>query len=59
MTNIDEQIKEVEREIGTRKHFYPKWIAAGRIKPADADLRLATMQSVLETLRLVRCLKEG
>lgn len=54
-----EQITEVEREIETRKKFYPKWVADGRITQDQATQRIALMQSVLETLRLVRCLNES
>jgi hypothetical protein len=59
MTTITEQITEVEREIETRKRVYPKWVSEKRITQQIADQRVACMQSVLETLRLVRCLKEN
>ncbi|HXF44881.1 MAG TPA: hypothetical protein VNK91_02065 [Burkholderiaceae bacterium] len=58
MATITEQIIEIERELETRKRVYPKWVKDGRISPAEADRRVACLGSVLETLRLVRCLKE-
>lgn len=59
MPKIGAQIAEVEREISTRKKFYPKWVAEGRITQEQATQRIELMQSVLETLRLVRCLNES
>lgn len=59
MATITEQILEVERELDTRKRVYPKWVNDGRITQTEADCRVACLQAVLETLRLVRCLKEN
>lgn len=47
---ITDQITEVKREIAMRKSAYPRWIAAGRLKQEDADVRIARMAAVLATL---------
>ncbi len=52
---IDQQISAVEREIKRRKCVYPLgWTTAERKKQRMADWELATMRSVLDTLRQVR-----
>lgn len=50
MISLDEQIKEVRREIGLRRRVYPQFVASGRITQAKADKQMAAMEAVLETL---------
>jgi hypothetical protein len=45
------QIAEVEREIGKRRGVYGSQVAARAMRQEEADLRIAVMESVLETLR--------
>lgn len=52
--SIDEQIRDVEREIKMRERAYPRWVDSGRLKQTDADYRLACMRAVLDTLRAHR-----
>jgi len=55
MADIDiaDQISCIEREIGYRVRVYPRWVAAGKMTQAKADLELARMQAALNTLREV------
>lgn len=50
MIPLDEQIREVEREIRQRARLYPKWVEDGRYKQDTADAKLATMRAVHDTL---------
>lgn len=54
MITLDDKIKEVKREIGLREHFYPIWIASGKLKQDTADRQLAVMRGVLETLESIK-----
>lgn len=47
---LDEQIKEVEREIRHRARLYPKWIESGRYKQDTADTKLAAVRAAHDTL---------
>lgn len=44
------QIQCVQREIVMRERVYPKWVAAGRLRQADADREIAAMRAVLDSL---------
>lgn len=48
--SLDEQIKEVEREIRQRARLYPKWVEAGRYKQDTAEAKLAAMRGAHESL---------
>ena len=48
--NIETKIDCVKREIKRRKKFYPKLVEEGKFEQEWADIELATMQAVLETL---------
>jgi hypothetical protein len=52
--SLDEQIKEVGREIGMRKNVYPKWVASGRLSQAQADKQLAAMEAAYASLKSLR-----
>jgi hypothetical protein len=54
MTTIDDQITCVRREIALRTRCYPDWVASGRLSQAGADVELARMQGVLDTLVAIR-----
>lgn len=56
---LADQIACVRREIGMRERVYPKWVAAGRIKPDSADRELATMRAVLATLEALQPNQQG
>jgi cbb3-type cytochrome oxidase cytochrome c subunit len=47
---LTEQIKTARRELSKRKHFYPKWVAAGKMTPADARRKIEAMDAIVATL---------
>jgi hypothetical protein len=51
---IDQQLAEVRREIGMRRHVYPRFVESKRLTQAQADERIAILEAVrvmLEELR--------
>ncbi|MGI9251149.1 MAG: hypothetical protein ACR2PR_08125 [Pseudohongiellaceae bacterium] len=42
-----EKVLEIEREIKTRRHFYPIWIHKHKISKANADRRILIMEAIL------------
>lgn len=52
--SIDDQIACVERELGYRRHVYPRRIAAKQMTQALADKEIARMEAVLGTLQRVK-----
>lgn len=48
--DLSAQVACVAREIAMRKRVYPKWVAAGKMKPDAADREIATMEAVLRTV---------
>lgn len=59
MITIEEQIAEVRRELGMRRHKYPQWVAAGRMTQQQADDRLGRLEAVLDTLTTVRAERDA
>lgn len=51
---IEEQIACVEREIAMRRRVYPRWTAAGKMKPEAAEREINVMSAVLMTLKGLR-----
>jgi hypothetical protein len=56
---IDQQIAEVEREIGMRHHVYDRRIASGKMTEAQAQKQIQVMAAVLVSLRDYRELLEA
>lgn len=48
---IEDQVACVERELRMRRSAYPRWILAGRMTQAKANMEIATMEAVLATLQ--------
>jgi hypothetical protein len=48
--SLAQQMRCIERELTLRHLVYPKRVAAGKMKPADADREIAAMAAVLKTL---------
>lgn len=48
---IAEQVACVDRELGMRARVYPRWVKAGKLTQAAADLEMARMTAVRWTLR--------
>jgi hypothetical protein len=46
-----EQISECEREVSLREQLYPRWIARGTMREAEAAMHLERMRAVLATLK--------
>lgn len=44
------QISEVDREIAMRKQVYPRQVASGKMRQAEADLLIGRMEAVRRTL---------
>lgn len=51
---LDQQLNEVERELGLRRRNYPKWVAAGSMKQEQADRQIKLMEGIKETVRQAR-----
>ena len=47
---LQDQITEVQREIGLRRLVYPKFVARGQMTEGQATYHLAVMEAVLGTL---------
>jgi len=41
-----EKIAELRKEITMRKRVFPRWVADGRMKQADADRRIAILEEI-------------
>ena len=49
--DLTEQIRCVQREIAMRQNVYPRRVSSGHMSQKLADLEIARMQAVLETLK--------
>ena len=49
--SLEDQIKCVAREIKIRQTVYPQWVRTGRMRQDTADVEIARMTAVLETLK--------
>jgi hypothetical protein len=54
-----EQIAEVKREIALRERVYAKQVAAGALKPEQADKQIGRMKAVLATVERVKRLDDA
>ena len=48
--SLDDQIAAVAREISFRERLYPRWVRNKRLTQKTADLEIARMRAVHETL---------
>ena len=55
---LDQQIAEVKRELGMRRHVYPRFVQGGRISQTQANERIALLEAVLETLEQLKAERE-
>lgn len=51
MKTAEEKLRCTERELKMRRRVYPRWIAEGRMKEADARHELETMEAIAEDYR--------
>lgn len=54
--SLDEQIECIQRELALRKVVYSRQVHAGRMHQRIADLEMARMGAVLETLQKLKTL---
>lgn len=47
---LDEQLREVRREIALRERVYPGWIEKGKVSQMKADRHLFLMRAVGDTI---------
>lgn len=52
------QITCVNRELGKRRHVYPRLVQSQRITQAKADEEIAAMEAVLESVKLAEQAQE-
>lgn len=52
--SIEQQISEIQREIGLRKNVYPGLVARGRMRQGEADEHMARIEAALTTLQWIR-----
>lgn len=52
--SLTAQIGEVKREIALRRSVYPGLVSRGKMRQAEADLHIAYMTAVLDTLEWLR-----
>ena len=48
---LEDQIQAVTREISFRQRLYPRWVEQKKLTQKTADMEIARMRAVLETLR--------
>jgi hypothetical protein len=54
MISLDDQIKELQRELALRDRVYPHLVANGKLRQPVADRNVARMRAAMATLRDLR-----
>ena len=49
--SLEDQIKELERELAMREQFYPQWIASGKLKRPIAVKQFTALKAALQSLK--------
>ena len=57
-TTFDQQLAELERELGVRKNIYPRWVQEGKLKQQQADHRIHVLEDIKEVVRAARQAKQ-
>jgi hypothetical protein len=52
--DIEDQVREILRELRVRRDRYPGWVQAGKLQQAVADYRIKALEAVLRTLKATR-----
>lgn len=52
--SLDEQIREVRRELQQRDRVYPRFVRNGVVTQARADHQMAAMRAALDTLERLK-----
>lgn len=48
---LDQQIKEVQRELDMRRRKYPEWVRDGKMRAETAARQIAVMEAIELTLK--------
>ena len=61
LVSLDDQIAEIDREIGFRERVYPRWVNAKspRLSLQAAVLHMARLRAVRRSLLELKQLREG
>ena len=51
--SLEDQILAVNREISFRERLYPRWVRDQKLTQKTADLEIARMKAVRETLQRI------
>jgi hypothetical protein len=51
MITSEDKAKCAERELRMRERVYPRWIAAGKMKPQQAEHEIETMRAIADDYR--------
>lgn len=53
---LNDEIKDLERELGLQKRLYPGWTKGPnpKVKPADAEHQLACIEATISRLKKIR-----
>lgn len=53
---LEEEIKELERELNTRKRVYPEWSKGPtpKLKPEEADRRIRCIEASIRRLKAIQ-----
>ena len=47
---VERWTRELEREIAMRERVYPRWVAQGKMREAEAERRIDTLREILDYL---------
>lgn len=56
---LDDQIAEIERELGMRRRVYPHMVAKGTYDQGQADRQVARLEAVLATLTWLKANRQA
>jgi hypothetical protein len=52
MITTGDKLREIDREIGMRRHHYPKLIEQGKMSVNEARLRIVVMEAIAADYRI-------
>ena len=58
---LDDEIRELRRELATRKRVYPSWSSgpSPKLKPEEAERRIALIESTIARLERIQAQMKG
>lgn len=48
--SLEDAVKELKRELSTRRRVYPGWVASGKLTQNTADHRIEAIQFAIQAL---------